>query len=49
MAFLLDFLKDLLTSKSILVINKSDLNENLFIDEFKKYKPIYISIKKEKI
>ena len=41
-------MKDLLTSKSILVINKSDLNENLFIDEFKKYKPIYISIKKEK-
>ncbi len=46
--FFTGFLKDLLTSKSILVINKSDLNENLFIDEFKKYKPIYISIKKEK-
>ena len=46
--FFTGFLKDLLNSKSILVINKSDLNENLFIDEFKKYKPIYISIKKEK-
>ena len=46
--FFTGFLKDLLTSKSILVINKSDLNENLFLDEFKKYKPIYISIKKEK-
>ncbi len=46
--FFTGFLKDLLTSKSILVINKSDLNENLFVDEFKKYKPIYISIKKEK-
>ncbi len=46
--FFTGFLKDLLTSKSILVINKSDLNENLMLEEFKKYKPIYISIKKEK-
>ncbi len=46
--FFTGFLKDLLTSKSILVINKSDLNENLMLEEFQKYKPIYISIKKEK-
>ena len=42
------FLKDLITNKSILVINKSDLGINKMIDEFKKYNPIYISIKKEK-
>ena len=42
------FLKDLITNKSILVINKSDLGIDKMIDEFKKYNPIYISIKKEK-
>ena len=42
------FLKDLISDKSILVINKSDLGIDNIIYEFKKYNPIYISIKKEK-
>tara|TARA_B100001123_G_C15258389_1_gene1005635 strand:- start:412 stop:1743 length:1332 start_codon:yes stop_codon:yes gene_type:complete len=42
------FLKDLISDKSILVINKSDLGTNNLFNEFKKYKPIYISLKKEK-
>jgi len=42
------FLKDLISDKSILVINKSDLGIDNMIYEFKKYKPIYISLKKEK-
>tara|TARA_B100000579_G_scaffold393737_1_gene370579 strand:- start:6667 stop:7998 length:1332 start_codon:yes stop_codon:yes gene_type:complete len=42
------FLKDLITDKSILVINKSDLGIDQLLDEFKKFNPIYISIKKEK-
>ena len=42
------FLKDLITSKSLLVVNKSDLGIDNLVDEFKKYNPIYISIKKEK-
>ena len=42
------FLKDLITDKSILVINKSDLGIDQIVDEFKKFNPIYISIKKEK-
>jgi tRNA modification GTPase len=42
------FLKDLVTSNSILVINKSDLGVKNIIGEFKKHKPIIISIKKEK-
>ncbi len=42
------FLKDLISNKSILVINKSDLGVDSVIDEFKKYNPIYISLKHEK-
>lgn len=42
------FLKDLISNKSILVINKSDLGVDKMFDEFKKYNPIYISLKKEK-
>ena len=42
------FLKDLISNKSILVINKSDLGVDIVIDEFKKYNPIYISLKDEK-
>ena len=42
------FLKDLVTGNSILVINKSDLGVKNIIGEFKKHKPIIISIKKEK-
>ena len=42
------FLKDLVSSKSILVINKSDMGINNIVQEFKKYNPIYISLKNEK-
>jgi len=42
------FLKDLISSKSILVINKSDMGINNMAQEFKKYNPIYISLKEEK-
>ena len=42
------FLRDLISDKSIFVINKSDLGVDTMINEFKKYNPIYISIKKEK-
>ena len=42
------FLRDLISNKSILVINKSDLGIDNILEEFKKYNPIYISIKKEK-
>jgi len=42
------FLNDLVSEKSILVINKSDLGIENIINEFKKFKPIYISLKKEK-
>ena len=41
------FLKDLVSSKSILVFNKSDLGIDNIPREFEKFKPIYISIKKE--
>ena len=47
-AYFTAFLKDLISSKSILVINKSDLGINEIASDFKKYNPIYISIKKEK-
>ena len=40
------FLRDLVTEKSILVINKSDLGIDGIVNEFKKFNPIYISIKK---
>ena len=42
------FLKDLVSEKSILVINKSDLGIDNIVDDFKKFNPIYISLKKEK-
>ena len=43
-----DFLRDLISEKSILAVNKSDLGiENMFY-KFKKYNPIYISLKNEK-
>ncbi len=41
------FLKDLISNKSILVINKSDLGIDNMVSEFKKFKPIYISLKNE--
>jgi len=42
------FLRDLVSEKSILVINKSDLGIENIINDFKKFNPIYISLKKEK-
>ncbi len=42
-----DFITNLSTHKSILVINKLDLGIDK-IDQFKKYNPIYISLKTEK-
>jgi len=47
-AYFSGFLKDLISDKSIFVINKSDLGVDNIINEFKKYNPIYISLKKEK-
>ena len=47
-AYFTGFLKNLITDKSILAINKSDLGIDNMIYEFKKYNPIYISLKKEK-
>ena len=47
-AYFTGFLKDLVNQKAIFVINKSDLGINNIIDDFKKYNPIYISIKNEK-
>jgi len=41
------FLEDLVSKKSILVVNKSDLQIDKELDKFKKYNPIYISLKKE--
>ncbi len=41
------FLKDLISTKSILVVNKSDLGVDNIIGKFKKYEPIYISLKNE--
>ena len=42
------FLKDSITNKSIIVINKSDLGIDDMVYEFDKIKPIYISLKEEK-
>ena len=42
------FLKELISDKSIIVVNKSDLGINEIVNEFKKYNPIYISLKNEK-
>ena len=41
-------MKDLLSVKSLLVVNKSDLGIDKIENEFNKYKPIYISLKNEK-
>ena len=41
-------MKDLITNKSIIVINKSDLGVDDMVYEFKKINPIYISLKEEK-
>ena len=41
------FLKDIISKKSIIVVNKSDLGVNDIKKNFKKYKPIFISIKDE--
>ena len=43
-----NFFKDILSKKSILVINKMDLGIDQISNELKKYNPIYISIKEEK-
>ena len=42
------FLKNLISDRSILVINKSDLGIDDMVKEYKKYNPIYISLKDEK-
>jgi len=42
------FLKDLVSDKSILVINKSDLGIDNIFNDYKKFNPIYISLKNEK-
>ena len=44
----IDFLKDVETKKTILVINKIDLNNFEATDDLKKYNPVEISIKEEK-
>ena len=41
------FLKDLVSENSLLVINKSDLGIDNILNDFKKYNPIYISLKEE--
>ena len=43
-----DFFKDMLSKKSILVVNKIDLGVENIYNDIKKYDPIYISIKMEK-
>ena len=42
------FLNDLVTNKAILVMNKIDLGLENINEQIKKYKPIYLSLKKEK-
>ena len=42
------FLRDLINERSILVVNKSDLGVDNMVQNFKKYNPIYLSLKKEK-
>ena len=44
-----DFLKDIISKNSLLVINKIDLGVDEIGNEIKKLNPIKISIKKEKI
>ena len=46
-AYFTGFLKDLINDKSILVINKSDLGFGNTVNEYKKYNPIYLSLKNE--
>ncbi len=45
-AYFAGFLKNIVSEKSLLVINKSDLGIDNILNDFKKYKPIIISIKK---
>ena len=45
-AYFAGFLKNIVSEKSLLVINKSDLGIDNIINDFKKYKPIIISLKK---
>jgi len=47
-AYFTGFLKDLVSKKSILVVNKSDLGIDKIVNEFKKFSPIYVSLKEEK-
>jgi tRNA modification GTPase len=42
------FLNDLVTNKAIIVMNKIDLGVENINEQIKKYKPIYLSLKKEK-
>tara|TARA_B100001250_G_scaffold303167_1_gene264879 strand:- start:3180 stop:4511 length:1332 start_codon:yes stop_codon:yes gene_type:complete len=42
------FLRNLLSAQSLLVVNKSDLGIDNIDQEFKKFNPIYISLKNEK-
>jgi len=42
------YLKELISDKSIIVVNKSDLGIDEMVNEIKKYNPIYISLKNEK-
>ena len=46
-SYFTDLLKDLISEKSIIVVNKSDLGIEHMDHGFKKYNPIYISIKNE--
>ena len=46
-AYFTGFLKDLINHNSILVITKSDLGIDNSINEYKKYNPIYLSLKNE--
>ena len=43
-----DFFDESVIKKSILVVNKSDLNVNEISNKIEKYNPIFISVKKEK-
>tara|TARA_B100001029_G_scaffold178250_1_gene184580 strand:- start:378 stop:1709 length:1332 start_codon:yes stop_codon:yes gene_type:complete len=47
-AYFTAFLKDLISDKSILVVNKSDLGIDNILHEYKNYNPVFISIKNEK-
>ena len=48
-AYITGLLKGLVSSgRTLIVVNKSDLGVDKMIQDFKKYNPIYISLKKEK-